>query len=942
MDPRHLKVLAIDDDRDNLTALKAVLVDALPGCTVVTAVSAAAGLELARAEDPDVILLDVVMPGMDGIEICRVLKADERLRATPVLFLTAPRSDRESRLKALEAGAEGFLSKPWEESELIAQIRAMAKIKLANRLLRSEREELSAQVGERTRALERELAERWRAEEALRESEVRYRALFENSPDAILLTVPDGRVLSANPAACRMFGRTEEEICSLGRAGLTDEGDPRLLELLEQRARTGRASGELTFNRKNGSTFPGELSSVVFRDPSGALRTSMIIHDITERKRAEEILRRSERSLAEAERIGHTGSWEYDVASDTAAWSENMFRIFDVDPATPRELVFRSFVANLVHPDDRARVLAVFQDALAGRGAYDLEYRVVKRDGSVRDIHALAETERDARGSAVRMIGVVEDITERKRAAAERLRLEDQLRQSQKVEAIGRLAGGVAHDFNNLTAIVLGYGEMLLDQLAPEDSRRKCAEQIVAAGQRSAALTRQLLAFSRKQVLQPEVLDLNALIGNLEKMLGRLIGEDVELALGLAAHLGRVKADPGQIEQVVTNIVLNARDAMPTGGKLTIETANVELDASYALDHESVVPGTYVALALTDTGCGMDTATMARLFEPFFTTKPRGKGTGLGLATVYGIVKQSGGYIYAYSEPGRGTTVKIYLPRFDGEADAKPAEHGATTPQGRGERVLLVEDEVSLLQLCETTLAGLGYRVAAAASGAEARFLVEERGFEPDLVVTDVIMPGMSGAELVERLRRNRPGIKALFMSGYPDDAIARHGVLESGTPFIQKPFTARSLALMVRQALAGNPARGGAGVRRVLMIDDDEQYRDLVRSFCTRRGHIFAGVDSAAAALAALAGQPFDVLLLDVNIPGTTGERILREIRAAGHATPAVVLTGDVASANLDALRPLGVLRAVEKSSRPEELLLAIAEATAPTPPAQRAGSEG
>jgi len=524
---------------------------------------------------------------------------------------------------------------------------------------------------------------------------------------------------------------------------------------------------------------------------------------------------------------------------------------------------------------------------------------------------------------------VLYDITERKRLAEAKVRLEDQLRQSQKMEAIGRLAGGVAHDFNNIAAIVLGYGEMLLGQLGPEDRSRTCVKQIVTAGQRAATLTRQLLAFSRRQTLLPEVLDLNALLRNLDTMLNRVIREDIHLEYKLAADLGHVTADPGQLEQVVTNLVLNARDAMPGGGRLGIETTNVELDARSSLGHEGVVLGSYVLLALTDTGCGMDQAALARLFEPFYTTKAKGKGTGLGLAMAYGIVKQSGGYIWAYSEPGVGTSFKIYLPRTDADPQAKTIESDGAAMLGSGELILLVEDEAPLRELCETILAQLGYRVSAAAGGTDGLRLVREQGVRPDLVLTDVIMPGMSGAAMAAQLRADHPDLKILYMSGYPDEIIAPHGVLAPGTNFIQKPFSERAIAAKIRETLAG-----GAGVpcvgRRVLMIDDDEQFRELVRHHCTRHGHDFAGVDAAAAAINALAGSAFDVLLVDLNIPGTSGERVLREIRAAGCTAPAIVLTGDVASADMAVLRPLGAVGAVQKSSDAAPLLRAIGEATA------------
>ena len=653
-----------------------------------------------------------------------------------------------------------------------------------------------------------------------------------------------------------------------------------------------------------------------------------------ERRQAEEALRASEDLLQQSQSVARIGHYVLDVAAGTWSSSATLDEIFGIGPEHPHTV---AGWLNLIHPDEGDTMRRYFGDnVLRDRQPFNRDYRIVRpSDGAVRWVHGTGRLDFAADGHPVRMFGVIQDITERTSLAEEKTRLEDQLRQAQKVEAIGRLAGGVAHDFNNLTAIVLGYGEMLLGQVHAEDPKHKYVQQIVEAGRRSAALTRQLLAFSRKQTLQPEVLDINALLRNLERMLGRVIGENIELQFRLAADAGRIKADPGQIEQAVTNLVLNARDAMPLGGRLTVETADIELDEAYARSHRGAVPGCYVMLALTDTGGGMDPATLSRLFEPFFTTKPKGKGTGLGLATVYGIVKQSGGYIWADSAPGAGTTFRIYLPRTDEELTLKAIEIEGAIPRGRGELILLVEDQAPLRGLCETVLSHLGYRVIAAGNGLEALNLVREERLEPELVVTDVIMPDMSGGEMTDRLRRDRPDLKVLYMSGYTDDVIASHGVLEPGMHFIEKPFTERALATKVREALgAKEPVEKAAAVppvRQVLMIDDDEQFRELVRHFCTKRGHVFAGAESAAAALAVLAKQSFDVLLVDLNIPGTSGEGVLRKIRAAGCVVPAIVLTGDVASADMNVLRPLGAVCALEKSSNSEPLLLAIEAAVAP-----------
>lgn len=429
------------------------------------------------------------------------------------------------------------------------------------------------------------------------------------------------------------------------------------------------------------------------------------------------------------------------------------------------------------------------------------EVKLVGKNGEIRDVILDLAVVPGTRQSVVSML----DITEFLQLAEERDRLQEQLIQTQKMEAIGRLAGGVAHDFNNMLSVILGYGEYLLENLRAEDPLREPAQQIVEAGRRSSALTRQLLAFSRKQALQPEVLDLNELVENLHTLLERLIGEDINLVLVLTDRPWPVKVDAGQIEQVIMNLAVNARDAMPNGGRLLIETANVELDDQYAHDHVDVAAGPHVMLAVTDNGCGMDKETVSKIFDPFFTTKEKGKGTGLGLATVYGIVKQSGGTIWAYSEPGHGTTFKIYLPRAAEEkTEDVPVASVSRVPLG-DQCILVVEDESALRGLLDAILSAHGFRVTVAANGGEALLLVEEQGLRPDLLVTDVVMPGMNGAVLVERLRKTCPDLKALYMSGYTDNAIIHHGVLDPGTPYIQKPFTANEIIDQI-QRLCGSP----------------------------------------------------------------------------------------------------------------------------------------
>ncbi|MBI4951581.1 MAG: PAS domain S-box protein [Myxococcales bacterium] len=528
------------------------------------------------------------------------------------------------------------------------------------------------------------------------------------------------------------------------------------------------------------------------------LWASAIVRDVTARKRTEHALEASEaryRRLFEAARDG------------VLILDAETGKIVDVNP-------FMTELTGYSHQDFLDKHLweiGPFKDIAASKASFaDLQQREYVRYDD------LPLEARDGRKVAVEFVSNVyrvgsenviqcniRDITVRKRAEAEREQLEEQLRVSQKLEAIGSLAGGIAHDFNNLLSVILSYTSLALGTMPEGDPARLDLHEVHAAGERAAALTRQLLAFGRKQVLQPVRLDLNKVAEGLESMLRRILGEDIDYVHVLAPDLGAVRADPGQIEQVLMNLVVNARDAMPTGGELTIETANVELDEQYATHHVNVKPGPYVVLTVTDTGCGMDEATRARIFEPFFTTKPMGRGTGLGLSTAYGIVKQSGGEIWVYSEPCQGTTFKIYLPRELGavaETRARPVPAPARA-QGT-ETILVVEDEDALRKVARRVLDKAGYEVLLAANGEEALRVSAAHGGELQLLLTDVVMPKMSGSALARALAATRPTLKVIFMSGYTDDAMVHHGVLDAEAHFLAKPFTANELARKVREVL--------------------------------------------------------------------------------------------------------------------------------------------
>jgi PAS domain S-box-containing protein len=490
-------------------------------------------------------------------------------------------------------------------------------------------------------------------------------------------------------------------------------------------------------------------------------------------------------------------------------------RFVDANPAAlsllgySREEIGGLTFEDILDPNDLAVARATTEEITqAGSQKAPTIYRLIRKDGSRVEVETVAVAlERDGLPRLIQ--GVARDLTPRREAEKELAATQEQLRQSQKLEAIGRLAGGIAHDFNNMLGAIIGYSDVILRDLRNEDPIARDIEQIKKAADRAAALTKQLLAFSRKQVLEPRVINLNSVVTGIEKMLRRLIGEDIGFSTGLAQGLWHVRADPGQIEQVIMNLAVNARDAMPAGGQLTIETVNVELDEQYARNHVAVTPGPHVMLAVSDTGCGMDEKIRARLFEPFFTTKEQGKGTGLGLSTVYGIVKQSGGNIWVYSEPGKGTTFKVYFPRVRADTEAIPAKQPEREPHRGTETVLVAEDEEVLRRLVSRILSILGYEVLEASNGGEALIACQKHKGPIHLLVTDVVMPGMSGRELSRRLTETRPDLKVLYTSGYTDNAIVHHGVLDPGTAFIQKPFSASGLAAKVREML--DKGEGGA-----------------------------------------------------------------------------------------------------------------------------------
>jgi two-component system cell cycle sensor histidine kinase/response regulator CckA len=642
---------------------------------------------------------------------------------------------------------------------------------------------------------------RWRqglTMEALNASEIQYRSLFERNMAGVYRCAMEGKLLDCNPAFASMFGYTREELLRLPMDALYFGGAAeRTGTLNELRASAPPAPRECCFRRKDGSTLWVVQNAGIEkqRDGSEALEGTLI--DITERKLTNLAIEDWKRRYDAAVLASRQIIFDWDPVSRQVTFGGALEEVLGYSP--------RMFVGGpetwrgLIHPDDLENYIQATTQAMEVKKAYELEYRVQTSSGEYRMMHEQGRSELDLGGNVSKMVGFMTDVSERRM-------LEQQLRQAQKMEAVGRLAGGVAHDFNNLLTIIMGYSQIVAEDLPAGSQLSNATTQIKSAATRAAEITRQLLAFSRKQVLSPRIVDLNDVVLNLDSMLRRLIGEDIEVHTVPGANLGSVKADPGQIEQVLMNLAINARDAMPGGGKLTLETANVELNETYAREHKPVEPGRYVMLAVSDTGVGMSPETQAHIFEPFYTTKEIGKGTGLGLSTVFGIVKQSGGYIWVYSEPGHGSTFKIYFPRMDEPAEKLGAEKSSSPVQRGVETILLVEDDAQLRQLASSILDHYGYRILAAASADEALELCKAHHREIKLLITDVVMPGMNGRQLAELVAYTSPQVKVLYISGYTSNAIVHQGVLDAGIWFLPKPFSLAALVAKVREVLDDSP----------------------------------------------------------------------------------------------------------------------------------------
>ena len=661
---------------------------------------------------------------------------------------------------------------------------------------------MNAAPHSRARDLARRLADaQATARDALREehdraqlSEARYRALFEYAPDGIVIANRDGYYIDANASMCRMLGYTRDQFIGLHASDIVAAGEvPHIESALRTIMTIGDYHLEWQFRRKDGSVFAADVMATTM--PDGNLMG--MIRDVTARNQASEALRTAEERMRFALEAAGVGIWDMDYTTGALRWSETLETQYGLQPGTFGG-TFEALV-DLVHPDDRASVVDTIGRAMKSGADFSVLHRAIRPDGTVRWLSGSGRIQLDEKGAAVRGVGISLDVTERRS-------LEDQYRQAQKMEAVGRLAGGVAHDFNNLLTVILGYCDLVLTDLDPGDRHQADIAEIKMAGARASGLTRQLLAFSRKQLIAPTLLDLNQIATELRAMLGRLIGEDLHIVMSLSSDLAPVMADRGQVEQIVMNLAVNARDAMPAGGTLTIETANLDLDEHYARMHLGVKPGSYVALTVSDSGVGMTPEVQARLFEPFFTTKGPGEGTGLGMATVYGIVTRAGGSVGVYSEVGRGTSIKVYFPRADATGIIVEAPTPVARPRAATQTVLVVEDENALRELARRLLERQGYNVLTASDADEALGIFE---MNPSIavVLTDVVMPGASGPELTRRMVERRPDLRVIYMSGYTEEGVVHHEVLNPGVAFLHKPFTAETLDEKIREVIEGQVA---------------------------------------------------------------------------------------------------------------------------------------
>ena len=876
-------ILIVEDVPTDAELAEREVRQVLPDCEFLRVETREEFLAALSSFRPDVILSDYMLPSFDGMAALKL--AQEHTPDVPFILVTGSMNE-ETAVECMKAGACDYVIK-----EHLRRLGSALLSGLDQQRLRKEKQF---------------------AEQTLAESELRYRALADSGQALIWTSGADKLCDYFNQPWLLFTGRTmEQELGNGWVEGVHPEDLARCLrifhtafdrrEQFSMEYRLRHASGEYRWIQDVGK--PRFDGKGVFLGYIGHCL------DITERKQSE-----SERKLL---------TTAIEQAAETIIITDTQGIIQYVNPAFESTTGYTRAEALGQHPpfllkscQQDAPLYGKVWNTLHGGKTWTGRLVNQRKDGTNYTEDAAISPVRNEAGVIVNYVAVNRDVTQE-------LNLEAQLFESQKMESIGRLAGGIAHDFNNLLTIINGYSDLVMQNLAGIDPLREQLTAIRNAGERAAGLTQQLLAFSRRQVIAPTVLNLNDVVTDTEKMLRRLIGEDIELKTILDESLGNVSADAGQLNQVLMNLTVNARDAMPDGGKLTFETSNANIDVSFAFPHSDVLPGRYVLLTVTDTGVGMDSQTLQNIFEPFFTTKKPGYGTGLGLATVYGILKQSKGWIWAESKPGQGTIFKLCFPRVDAPVDITVESNVADVESlGGAETILVVEDQVEVRQLAVEVLRSYGYQVLEAANGGDALLLCERNSAPIHLMVTDVIMPGMTGRELAQRLQQIRPDTKVLYMSGYATDVIANKGILESGVAHLPKPFAPSSLARKVREVLGAQTSK-----KTVLVVDDERGIRKLLHEILESAGYEVLEAANGKEAMRLVKNHEVDVVLTDIVMPEQEGIETVRALRTEYPQIRIIVMSGAFDGQYLKVAKMLGAHATLEKPILSHQLLQTVYE---------------
>lgn len=800
------KILAIDDKEDNLISLSAVLKSLIPGCIVITARSGPEGIEKAKIESPDTVLLDIKMPGMDGYEICKRLKEDKDTRHIPVIMISAILTGSQDLIKGLDTGADAYLTKPVDEQILIAQVKTALRMKAAEDSLRGQKDLLEEMVRERTAALansnvhlKREIDERKKADETLKESEKKYRSLFEQSNDAIIIHDLNGDIIDFNQRALDLLGYDHEQLLNMTIAELHPEEElASSKKAFQETSEKGDMRFETRFRRPEGTVVDVEISSRIIDSVQKGI-VQGIIRDITERKNAEKALLKSEeqfRTIFEQSPYG------------IALIGSLTGRIYEVNPKfaeiagrTLEEMTTIDWM-RITHPDDVQEDLDNLVLLNAGEiSGFNMKKRYIRPDGSHVWINMTIAPVKVEDKTHPRHLCMIEDITANRKTVEEKERLEAQLQQAQKMEAIGTLAGGIAHDFNNILFPLMGYSEMLREDLPTDSSLQGHVDEILRAALRARDLVKQILEFSRQGDQNIKPIKLQPIVKEVLKLLRSSIPTTIDIQQDIDPDCGVVVADPTQIHQIVMNLATNAYHAMEeTGGILKVSLKQERLKSEQALIPE-LLPGEYALLTVADTGTGIEKDVMDKIYDPYFTTKETGKGTGLGLSVVQGIIKSCNGDIRIYSEPGKGTEIKVYLPTMDRKIGDIRTDRSEPILGGT-EKILLVDDEEAIVRMEQQVLERLGYRVTTRTGSVEALETFKANPDSFDLVVTDMTMPNMTGVQLAGKIKKIRSDILVILCTGFSYQINDEKSKALGIQGFVMKPVVIKEIAKTIRKVL--------------------------------------------------------------------------------------------------------------------------------------------